>query len=205
MPDAVAPPADGRRSDTLPDAPAGPPPGADAPMLELAGLHKRFGPEREVLAGIDMRLHAGERVALLGESGVGKSTLLNLIAGLERPDSGEIRLAGQPVHALSEDAAAVLRGMLHGAELPGLERLSFGYFSESLPSSSFLPALFNRLKARFPRLRTNVGELLQPVRTAALESHALTHTIEGGAEAQEAEEATDGAAADAPSERSSKI
>jgi hypothetical protein len=70
---------------------------------------------------------------------------------------------------IQQDAAAVLRGMLHGAELPGLERLSFGYFSESLPSSSFLPALFNRLKARFPRLRTNVGELLQPVRTAALE------------------------------------
>jgi putative ABC transport system ATP-binding protein len=48
-------------------------------------------------------------VALLGESGVGKSTLLNLVAGLERPDSGTIRLAGQPIHAMDEDAAARLR------------------------------------------------------------------------------------------------
>lgn len=79
------------------------------PTLEVVDLHKRFGPDREVLAGIGLTLHAGERVALLGESGVGKSTLLNLVAGLERPDSGTIRLAGQPIHAMDDDAAARLR------------------------------------------------------------------------------------------------
>jgi putative ABC transport system ATP-binding protein len=77
--------------------------------LELIDLHKRFGPQREVLAGISMRLGAGERVALLGESGVGKSTLLNLIAGLERADAGEIWLDGQAVHSLSDDQAAAIR------------------------------------------------------------------------------------------------
>jgi putative ABC transport system ATP-binding protein len=77
--------------------------------LELIDLHKRFGPQREVLAGISMRLEAGERVALLGESGVGKSTLLNLIAGLERADAGEIWLDGQAVHTLSDDQAAAIR------------------------------------------------------------------------------------------------
>jgi putative ABC transport system ATP-binding protein len=77
--------------------------------LELIDLHKRFGPQREVLAGISMRLEAGERVALLGESGVGKSTLLNLIAGLERADAGEIWLDGQAVHSLSDDQAAAIR------------------------------------------------------------------------------------------------
>jgi putative ABC transport system ATP-binding protein len=56
-----------------------------------------------------MRIDAGERVALLGESGVGKSTLLNLIAGLERPDAGEIRLSGVPIQDLDEAAAAQLR------------------------------------------------------------------------------------------------
>ncbi|MFM1991776.1 MAG: hypothetical protein RJA99_4733 [Pseudomonadota bacterium] len=98
MTDAVAP-----RGAALPAA-AGP-----APVLEVVGLRKRFGPERDVLPGVDLVLHAGERVALLGESGVGKSTLLNLVAGLERPDAGEVRLSGRPMHALAEDAAARLR------------------------------------------------------------------------------------------------
>ena len=80
-----------------------------SPLLVVAGLHKRFGAERTVLAGVDLRLEPGERVALLGESGVGKSTLLNLIAGLERPDSGRIVLAGQPMHELPEDRAARVR------------------------------------------------------------------------------------------------
>lgn len=81
----------------------------NAPAVEIIDLHKRFGPERAVLAGITLSIAAGERVALLGESGVGKSTLLNLIAGLERPDAGEIRLNGHPVHALDEAGAARLR------------------------------------------------------------------------------------------------
>jgi putative ABC transport system ATP-binding protein len=77
--------------------------------LELVDVHKRFGPQRDVLAGISMRLEAGERVALLGESGVGKSTLLNLIAGLERADAGEIWLDGQAMHTLSDERAAAIR------------------------------------------------------------------------------------------------
>jgi putative ABC transport system ATP-binding protein len=77
--------------------------------LELVEVHKRFGPQRDVLAGISMRLEAGERVALLGESGVGKSTLLNLIAGLERADAGEIWLDGQAMHTLSDERAAAIR------------------------------------------------------------------------------------------------
>ncbi|MEI6546517.1 MAG: ABC transporter ATP-binding protein [Burkholderiales bacterium] len=77
--------------------------------LELIEVHKRFGPQRDVLAGISMRLEAGERVALLGESGVGKSTLLNLIAGLERADAGEIWLDGQAMHSLSDERAAAIR------------------------------------------------------------------------------------------------
>ncbi len=77
--------------------------------LELIEVHKRFGPQRDVLAGISMRLEAGERVALLGESGVGKSTLLNLVAGLERADAGEIWLDGQAMHSLSDERAAAIR------------------------------------------------------------------------------------------------
>ncbi|MCZ8101503.1 MAG: ATP-binding cassette domain-containing protein, partial [Burkholderiales bacterium] len=103
MSDAVAPPAGGRSA----AAPAGTP--AAPPVLAVVDLHKRFGSDREVLAGLSLELRAGERVALLGESGVGKSTLLNLVAGLERPDSGEILVSGRPIHALPEDEAARLR------------------------------------------------------------------------------------------------
>ena len=80
-----------------------------AAALELIGLSKGFPPDRQVLHGLSMRIEAGERVALLGESGVGKSTLLNLIAGLERPDMGEILLGGTPMQALDDSAAARLR------------------------------------------------------------------------------------------------
>lgn len=70
---------------------------------------------------------------------------------------------------IQQDAAAVLKGLLHGPSLPRLERLSFGYFSEALPAASFLPALFERLAPRFPRLKTSMRELLHPVRSASLE------------------------------------
>jgi putative ABC transport system ATP-binding protein len=79
------------------------------PALEFLDVHKGYGPEREVLAGVSLRIESGERVALLGESGIGKSTLLNLAAALDRPDSGAILVAGQAVHRLSEDDAARLR------------------------------------------------------------------------------------------------
>lgn len=78
-------------------------------IVDVKGLCKRFGPDREVLSHLDLRIGPGERVALLGESGVGKSTLLNLIAGLEVPDAGEIHLGGVAMHTLDEPAAARLR------------------------------------------------------------------------------------------------
>jgi putative ABC transport system ATP-binding protein len=80
-------------------------------MLSLRALEKRYpGPrERVVLAGIDLELAAGDYVAIMGESGVGKSTLLNLVAGLDRPDAGTLRLGGVDLSALDDDALTVLR------------------------------------------------------------------------------------------------
>ncbi|MGE0582815.1 MAG: ABC transporter ATP-binding protein [Steroidobacteraceae bacterium] len=79
-------------------------------MLELTGLAKRFRADRPpVFSGIDLALGAGEYVAIMGESGVGKSTLLNLIAGLDRSDGGAARLGGVEVTALDDDAATLLR------------------------------------------------------------------------------------------------
>jgi putative ABC transport system ATP-binding protein len=64
-----------------------------APLLEVAGLVKRFGPS-PVFENVSFTLGRGELVAVLGESGVGKSTLLNVVAGLDRPDAGSVRLDG---------------------------------------------------------------------------------------------------------------
>jgi putative ABC transport system ATP-binding protein len=77
-------------------------------MLSLHALHKRFG-EVPVFSGVSLQLQAGEFVALLGESGVGKSTLLNCIAGLENPDGGELRIAGADLATLAEHGRARLR------------------------------------------------------------------------------------------------
>ena len=77
-------------------------------MLQLQGLSKSFG-DTPVFHDVGFTVARGEFVALVGESGVGKSTLLNCIAGLERPDSGQLQLAGQDLLALDEDARARLR------------------------------------------------------------------------------------------------
>ena len=65
-------------------------------MLSIRGLAKSYaGPRRRaVFQHVDLELAAGEFVAVMGESGVGKSTLLNLVAGLDRPDAGSITLDG---------------------------------------------------------------------------------------------------------------
>jgi putative ABC transport system ATP-binding protein len=77
-------------------------------MLELRDLKKTYA-GRTVLGGLSHHFKAGEFVAIMGESGVGKSTLLNLIAGLDAPDSGEIVVDGRAMSALDDDAATGLR------------------------------------------------------------------------------------------------
>ena len=61
------------------------------------------------LRGINLRLAAGEFVAVMGPSGCGKSTLLHLIGGLDRPTSGDVTLAGQSIAALDDDALTAVR------------------------------------------------------------------------------------------------
>lgn len=78
-------------------------------MLEIRNLTKGYAEDRKVLENLSYTLNAGEYVAIMGESGVGKSTLLNLIAGLDSPDSGEIRINGIAISSMQDDAATQLR------------------------------------------------------------------------------------------------
>jgi putative ABC transport system ATP-binding protein len=64
---------------------------------------------RMLFADLSLQLAAGELVAIMGESGVGKSTLLNLVAGLDTPDAGSVRLDGADLATLDEDRRAALR------------------------------------------------------------------------------------------------
>ena len=64
----------------------------------------------EILRGVSLRIPAGQFVAILGASGSGKSTLLGLLAGLDTPSEGEIRIDGVPIHNLAEAELAQVRG-----------------------------------------------------------------------------------------------
>jgi len=81
-------------------------------VLQFRGVHKAFGGGDEPVVlfdGLDWSLGAGEAVAVVGESGTGKTTLLHLAATLERPDAGDVLLAGRPTAGLGEKALAEIR------------------------------------------------------------------------------------------------
>ncbi len=82
---------------------------APPPTLALTALTKSVPGGRVLFEGLDLTLAPGEFVAVMGESGVGKSTLLNLIAGLDQPDSGEVAIDGSPLSGLDDDARTRLR------------------------------------------------------------------------------------------------
>lgn len=77
--------------------------------LKIAHLSKAYRPGSSVLSDINLELKDGEYIAIMGESGTGKSTLLNLIAGLEKPDSGTVEFEGEIIGNLSEDERTRVR------------------------------------------------------------------------------------------------
>ena len=89
----------------------------DSFVIQCKNLHKTYreGPQQlTVLAGIDMAVAAGERVAIVGSSGAGKSTLLNMLGGLDTPSSGEVIVAGKNLASLTEKQRGQFRNRYLG-------------------------------------------------------------------------------------------
>ncbi|MBL4613879.1 MAG: ABC transporter ATP-binding protein [Magnetovibrio sp.] len=81
-------------------------------VLHLEGIQRQFGTDHtalQVLKGADLKLNAGEIVALVGPSGSGKSTLLHIAGLLEKPDSGEVNIAGMACSKLNDDGRTAVR------------------------------------------------------------------------------------------------
>lgn len=93
------------------------------PVLEAHGITKRFG-ATIALSGVDLVVHPGERVAIMGENGAGKSTLMKIFAGVYAPDQGTMRLQGEPF-APTAPAAALAAGVSTVYQEPAV----FGHLS----------------------------------------------------------------------------
>jgi lipoprotein-releasing system ATP-binding protein len=86
-------------------------------ILEAKDLHKTYHDGKldvAVLFGVNLQLHRGEQIAIMGSSGSGKSTLLHLLGGLDKPTSGEVLVSRQNIHQLSENARCQLRNQQLG-------------------------------------------------------------------------------------------
>ena len=142
---------------------------AGEPVLSCRGLQKVYMQGRvevPVLVGVDLDVHPGERVAIVGASGSGKSTLLHLLGGLDDPTRGEVRVLGSDLRAQSEAERGATRN----------RALGFVYqFHHLLPEFSAvenvaMPLLIRRV-AKEEAYRT-ASEILAQVGLA----HRLTHT-----------------------------
>ena len=145
------------------------------PVLEARGIAKTVGrgrAQRRVLAGADLSVEAGEVVAVLGRSGSGKSTLLHLLGGLDRPDAGEIWVAGE--NLTRQRARGLARTRLRHV---GFVFQSFHLVEELSGAENVL--LPTRLPGAAPGGARRARELIGELGLSAVADH-LPHELSGG-------------------------
>jgi putative ABC transport system ATP-binding protein len=116
-------------------------------VLRLTAVTKRFG-ARTVLNAVSLEVAAGEYVAVVGDSGIGKSTLLNVVAGLEPIDSGSVSFQNLEIGKLSDDALALLRRNCFGFVFQAFHLLPHLSVEENVALPLLLQGSSSREKAR---------------------------------------------------------
>ncbi len=159
--------------------PASSPPSAPPPRgLEVRGLTKRYGAV-QALDDVSIAVSPGSPLAIVGENGAGKSTLVRIIAGLEIPDAGEIRLDGEPVRFTSPTDAQragiriVPQELLLVPELSVAENVAMGSVPTSRRGIVDWPALRSLARARLDRLGLQDLDLDRQVRRLSVVERAF--------------------------------
>ncbi|MDQ2690824.1 MAG: cyclic nucleotide-binding domain-containing protein [Chloroflexota bacterium] len=147
------------------------------PLIEIKNLRKVYQtPAGDFTAvnGINVEVQRGEFVAIIGKSGSGKSTFINMITGIDRPTSGEIVIAGAPVHSFNESQMAAWRGRNLG--------IVFQFFqlfpTLTILENVILPMELNKLYSKSER-KERAMHLLEKVEMTA-QAHKLPSAISGG-------------------------
>jgi putative ABC transport system ATP-binding protein len=149
------------------------------PIVEIKDVVKRFpvgDAEITILRGISFQVRPGEFVSIVGPSGNGKSTLLNMITGIDRPSSGEIIVTGQAIHKMSEDHLAAWRGEHVGIIFQFFQMLP----ALSLLDNVILPMELSGSRKYAPKQRRERAEHLLETVGLADQMHKLPSMVSGG-------------------------
>jgi phospholipid/cholesterol/gamma-HCH transport system ATP-binding protein len=146
---------------------------ASVPAICVVALHKSFGPQK-VLNGINLSVSRGETLAVLGRSGTGKSVLLRIIIGLQKPDQGTVRIQGQDIEGMDIDHLSAIR-MKMGFSF----QHSALYDSLTVEQNVMFPLQHHRKEMSKSMQRDRVRELLAEV---GMEGHLdkMPSDISGG-------------------------
>jgi lipoprotein-releasing system ATP-binding protein len=142
----------------------------ELPLIRATQVRKAYvtnGNRIDVLQGVDLDLRKGEMVAIVGASGVGKSTLLHILGTIERPDAGDVLYNGESAFACDDETLAAFRNRTIGFVFQ---------FHHLLPEfnaleNTMMPALIHRMNA------TEAGDRAEAILTRVGLSHRLSHPV----------------------------
>jgi putative ABC transport system ATP-binding protein len=151
-------------------------------VLKVLSVEKKFE-GRTVLSGVSLEVAAGEYVAIVGDSGIGKSTLLNVIAGLEPIDSGKILFGEKEISSMDDDALAVLRRDNFGFVFQAFHVLPHLTVEENVALPLLLRGISNSEKSRAMLasvgLRGREGSLPRELSGGELQRVAIARALVG--------------------------